>query len=59
MPNVGNRRMMGGRRFTQVSTGSNKRDAQAKADNLRKRDFLARVTQEAGGVWYVWRGPKK
>lgn len=58
MPQMGNTRMMGGKRFTQVARGRNKKDAMMKADNLRKRGFLARVTNE-GGVWYVWRGPKK
>jgi len=58
MPTPGNRRMMGGKRFTQVARGRGKRDAMMKADNLRKRGFLARVTDESG-TWYVWRGPKK
>jgi len=58
MPMTGNRREMGGKRFSQVARGRNKTDANRKADNLRKRGFLARVTDESG-VWYVWRGPRK
>ena len=58
MPQMGTKRTMGGKRFTQVARGRNKTDANNKAENLRKRGFLARVTDESG-TWYVWRGPRK
>lgn len=54
-----NARMIGGRRFIEVSRFNSKRDASARAKRLRDQGNTARVTKESDGKWAVWDGPKR